>query len=254
MRALLSPLELSPQQIEALRQLANLGSSDAARSLGRLLGTSVEAVQPRAQVAPRGAAHRVLQADGAAFSVHFTVDGGARMRWMMHVTQEGAQLMGGLLLGSPHFRHKPQGGEIAPEAAARRIAELPVQQVGDFAQLDGERALRMGVPEVIFGERKRPEQIGALVARLVSVGQAVLVTRMSPEAEAAALAAAPRGRYDPVSRTFSAPPAAGTPTRGGLVAVVCAGTTDIPVAEEACATAHVVGAQVERVYDVGISG
>src|SRR3989440_7106146 len=147
-----------------------------------------------------------------------------------------------------------RAGQVAPDLAARRIAELPVQQVSDFAQLDGERALRMGVPEVIFGERKRPEQIGALVERLVSLGQAVLVTRMAPEAEPAALAAAPRGRYDPVSRTFTAPPAAGTPPREGLVAVVCAGTTDIPVAEEACATAHVVGAQVERVYDVGISG
>ena len=57
----ITPLELSPQQIEALRQLANLGSSDAARSLGRLLGTSVEAAQPRAQVAPRGSVERVLQ-------------------------------------------------------------------------------------------------------------------------------------------------------------------------------------------------
>lgn len=96
----LSPLELSPQQIEALRQLAMLGSSDAAKSLGRLLGTAVEASPPRAQVAPRGAVHRVLQPNGAAFSVHFEVDGGARLRWMMHVTQEGATLMGGLLLGA----------------------------------------------------------------------------------------------------------------------------------------------------------
>ena len=152
------------------------------------------------------------------------------------------------------FLERVRSGDLAVEDAARLLTELPVQRISDFAQLDGERALRMGVPEVIFGERKRPEQIGALVERLVSLGQAVLVTRMAPEAEAAALAAAPRGRYDPVSRTFSAPPAAGTPAREGLVAVVCAGTTDIPVAEEACATAHVVGAQVERLYDVGISG
>ncbi|TMA20178.1 MAG: hypothetical protein E6J84_02885 [Deltaproteobacteria bacterium] len=96
-----TPLELTPQQIEALRQLAQFGSADAARSLGRLLGTFVEAVQPRAQVAPKGAVQRVLQPDGAAFSVHFEVDGGARLRWMMHVTQEGATLMGGLLLGAP---------------------------------------------------------------------------------------------------------------------------------------------------------
>jgi chemotaxis protein CheY-P-specific phosphatase CheC len=95
------PLELTPQQLDAMRQLAQFGSADAARSLGRLLGTFVEATQPRAQVAPKGAVERVLQPNGSAFSVHFEVEGGARLRWMMHVTQEGATLMGGLLLGSP---------------------------------------------------------------------------------------------------------------------------------------------------------
>src|SRR5258706_12114892 len=99
-----------------------------------------------------------------------------------------------------------KAGGLSVEDAARKLADLPVQYVADFAQIDGERALRMGVPEVIFGERKRPEQIGALVEKLVSLGQAVLVTRMQPEAEGAALAAAPHGRYDPVSRTFTAPP------------------------------------------------
>jgi pyridinium-3,5-biscarboxylic acid mononucleotide synthase len=152
------------------------------------------------------------------------------------------------------FLERVKTGETSVEDAARRLSELPVQRVSDFAQLDGERALRMGVPEVVFGERKRPEQIGALVERLVTLGQAVLVTRMPPEAEAAALAAAPHGRYDPISRTFTAPPPGGAPEREGLVAVVCAGTTDIPIAEEACATAHLVGAQVERLYDVGVSG
>ncbi|HEX4382233.1 MAG TPA: nickel pincer cofactor biosynthesis protein LarB [Myxococcales bacterium] len=149
---------------------------------------------------------------------------------------------------------KVRAGEVAPREAAKRVGDLSVQSVADFAQLDGERALRMGVPEVIYGERKRPEQIGALVERLVSLGQGVLVTRMASEAEPAAMAAAPLGRYDPVSRTFTAPPAAGWPERQGMVAVVCAGTTDIPVAEEACAAAHLVGARVERSYDVGVSG
>ena len=107
------------------------------------------------------------------------------------------------------FLEQVKAGEIAVEDAVRRLGELPIQQIAEFAQLDGERALRMGVPEVIYGERKRPEQIGALIARLVLLGQAVLVTRMAPEAEAAALAAAPAGRYDPISRTFSAPPPAG---------------------------------------------
>ncbi|HEY2029249.1 MAG TPA: nickel pincer cofactor biosynthesis protein LarB [Myxococcales bacterium] len=149
---------------------------------------------------------------------------------------------------------KVRSGEVLPAEAAKRVADLSVQKLSDFAQLDGERALRMGVPEVIYGERKRPEQIGALVERLASLGQAVLVTRMSAEAEPSAMAAAPEGRYDPVSRTFSAPPRAGWPERQGTVSVVCAGTTDIPVAEEACAAAHHVGARVERSYDVGVSG
>ena len=152
------------------------------------------------------------------------------------------------------FLEQVRAGKVPVDEAARRIADLPVQHVQDFAQLDGERALRMGVPEVVFGERKTPEQIGALVAKLVGLGQAVLVTRMSPEAEKAALAAAPGGKYDKSSRTFTAAPQGGYPAREGIVAVVCAGTTDIPVAEEACATAHTVGAQVERLYDVGVSG
>ena len=155
------------------------------------------------------------------------------------------------------FLEGVKSGSVSVDEAARQITELPVQQLGDFAVLDGERALRQGVPEVVFGERKRPEQIGALVERLVSLRQSVLVTRMAPEAEAACLAAAPHGRYDPISRTFTAPQAAADgkpPPREGTVAVVCAGTTDIPVAEEACATAHLVGAQVQRIYDVGVSG
>jgi chemotaxis protein CheC len=117
-RRSLTPLELTPQQVEALRQLAQFGSVDAARSLGRLLGTVVDVAAPRVQVAPRGGLQRVLQPDGAAFSVHFEVDGGARLRWMMHVTQEGATLMGGLLLGAP-------GGEVRkPTLYTSALAEM----------------------------------------------------------------------------------------------------------------------------------
>src|SRR5256885_2322886 len=114
----ITPLELSPQQIEALRQLANLGSSDAARSLGRLLGTSVEAAQPRAQVAPRGSVERVLQPDGGAVTGHFPVGGGPGGRWMSPLTQEGAVLMGGLLLGSPLFGAPDHGGLMYEGALA----------------------------------------------------------------------------------------------------------------------------------------
>jgi chemotaxis protein CheY-P-specific phosphatase CheC len=117
-RRSVTPLELTPQQLDAMRQLAQFGSADAARSLGRLLGTFVEATQPRAQVAPKGGLDRVLQPDGSAFSVHFEVEGGARLRWMMHVTQEGATLMGGLLLGSP------SGATEQPTMYTSALAEM----------------------------------------------------------------------------------------------------------------------------------
>ena len=145
-------------------------------------------------------------------------------------------------------------GEISTQLAEEKITALTSQPLGDFAQLDGQRALRAGAPEVIFGERKSPEQIHALVKRLTELGQAVLVTRMDPLAAPQALAAAPHGTHDPISRTFHAPaPGAVRPPRG-KVAVVAAGTTDIPVAEEAMATAAFVGANVQRIYDVGVSG
>src|SRR3954468_7443659 len=119
-----SPLELSPHQIQALRQLAMLGASDAARSLGRLLGTSVEVSPPRVQVAPRGGAGRVLQPDGAVFSVHFEVEGGARLRWMMHVTREGAALMGGLLVVLA--RQAAPGGRTLYTSALAEMSNIVV--------------------------------------------------------------------------------------------------------------------------------
>ena len=136
-RSTLTPLDLTPQQIEALRQLANLGSSDAARSLGRLLGTHVEAVQPRAQVAPRGAVERVLQPEGSAFSVHFTVEGGARMRWMLNLTQDGATLMGGLLLGTPGFGMVMDTGDLYTSALAEMANIVVSSYVGGVAAAVG---------------------------------------------------------------------------------------------------------------------
>ena len=136
-RSTLTPLDLTPQQIEALRQLANLGSSDAARSLGRLLGAHVEAVQPRAQVAPRGAVERVLQPEGSAFSVHFTVEGGARMRWMLNLSQDGATLMGGLLLGTPGFGKVMDTGDLYTSALAEMANIVVSSYVGGVAAAVG---------------------------------------------------------------------------------------------------------------------
>jgi len=145
-----SPLLLAPEQVEALRQLAVLGGSDAARSLGRLLGTTVEAAQPRALAAAKGGIAKALQPDGTAFAVHFTVEGGARFRWLLHLTREGATLMGGLLLGRPVVEPVEKASVVYTSAlaeAANIIVSSYVGGVGAGAGL----TLVPSVPHVMVG-------------------------------------------------------------------------------------------------------
>jgi chemotaxis protein CheC len=150
----LSPLLLSSMQVEALRQLAGLGSADAARSLGKLLGTQVEAAMPKAQVAPRGAVARVLQPDGPSFAVHFTVDGGARMRWLLHFTEQGATLMGGLLLGQPVLRPLDSGVPMYTSALAEAANIVVSSYVGGVGAAVGV-TLVPSIPHVDVGPLER---------------------------------------------------------------------------------------------------
>jgi len=145
-----SPLLLAPPQVEALRQLAGLASSDAARSLGRLLGTSVDAEVPRAQVAPRGGVSRVLQPDGPAFAVHFTVEGGARLRWLLHFTEQGATLMGGLLLGQPVLEPLGSGVPMYTSALAEAANIVVSSYVGGVGAAVGV-TLVPSIPHVEVG-------------------------------------------------------------------------------------------------------
>ena len=100
--AILTPSRLTGAQIDALRQLAGHGSADAVRSLGQLLGAQVEGTTPRAHVAAKGTIDKVLASSGQGpcFAVHFTVEGGARMRQLIHFTPDGSTLMAGLLVGA----------------------------------------------------------------------------------------------------------------------------------------------------------
>ena len=99
--ASLTPSRLTGAQIDALRQLAGHGSGDAVRSLGQLLGAQVEGTTPRAHVAAKGTIDKVLASGPTpCFAVHFTVEGGARMRQLIHFTADGATLMAGLLVGA----------------------------------------------------------------------------------------------------------------------------------------------------------
>lgn len=146
-------------------------------------------------------------------------------------------------------------GRVAPEEALDRLRHLPVSEVaGAQATLDTHRQLRTGLPEVVLGEGKRPDQIVAIVRRLSEVGQTVLVTRLVPEIGEGVLGELGEGSYDPLSRTLVVRRGKAQKPRGKTVLVVTAGSSDTAVAEEAAVTAEVSGARVERIHDVGVAG
>lgn len=145
---------------------------------------------------------------------------------------------------------KVASGEMTVEEAELQLKIKPFVDLG-FAKPDLHRGLRQGVPEVIFGEGKTPGQIDAISESLLEGGQeTVLITRLSSE-KAAALKT-PIKYYD-VARIGVAG-AIPEPATKGTIVVACAGTSDLPVAEEAAVTAELLGNKVNRVYDVGVSG
>jgi NCAIR mutase (PurE)-related protein len=144
-----------------------------------------------------------------------------------------------------------QSGELSPEQAFEALRRLPFEDLG-FARLDTHRAVRSGGPETVFCEGKTAEQIVRILARLGEHHRNVLATRATPEVHAAAVAAGLPVAYHADARILVASPAAVEAV--GLVAVVCAGTSDLPVAEEAAVTAEVRGNRVERIYDAGVAG
>jgi NCAIR mutase (PurE)-related protein len=134
--------------------------------------------------------------------------------------------------------------------AALRVA--PFEDLG-FARVDTHREVRTGFPEVILGLGKTPAQIAAISERIVSRGQALLVTRAQPEAFQAVKQVAPGAVYHADARAITlAHP--GVPPGHGTILIACAGTSDLPVAEEAAVTATVMGNTVDRLYDVGVAG
>ncbi len=143
-------------------------------------------------------------------------------------------------------------GRIPVADALDRLRDLPFEDLG-FAKVDHHRALRTGMPEVIFAQGKTPEQTAAIFARMTAAGGNVLATRAFREAFDAVAAVEPRAVYNAAARTITLEQAAKTPGRG-TVAVVCAGTSDLPVAEEAAVTARLMGNTVELIADVGVAG
>jgi hypothetical protein len=142
-------------------------------------------------------------------------------------------------------------GAVPPADAARRIAAAPMEQM-EFATLDHQRALRTGFPEVVFGQGKTPAQVLAIVRRLWERHGLVLVTRAEPAAQAALAAEFPRAQVHALARCVVLRRRA--PRGRGFVLVLCAGTADLPVAEEALVTARAMGSRAELIADVGVAG
>ena len=143
-------------------------------------------------------------------------------------------------------------GAMTPEAALEQLRTLPFEQVDSFATLDHHRALRRGFPETIFCAGKTPEQVAAIAERFAARSDRVLGTRATPEHFAAAQARVRGLEYDATARVLWLNRDA-TPGHEG-VAVVCAGTSDLPVAEEAARTLEVLGHRPRRLSDVGVAG
>jgi NCAIR mutase (PurE)-related protein len=145
-----------------------------------------------------------------------------------------------------------RGGAVEIDAALERLRHMPFEDLG-FAKIDHHRALRHGIPEVVFGQGKTADQVSSIAAALAAQAQNVLVTRISREVAARLKEEHADAEYFPASgalriwreRTL----------RGkGKIAVVCAGTSDLPVAEEAQVTAEVMGNEVDAYHDIGVAG
>ena len=145
-----------------------------------------------------------------------------------------------------------RSGALDVDAALERVRHLPFEDLG-FAKVDHHRALRQGMPEVVFAQGKTPQQVAEIAARILENAPNVLITRADEAAAAAVRERIPQAEYFPLSgalRVWSDRTIRGK----GRIAVVSAGTSDIPVAEEAQVTAEVMGNEVETIFDIGVAG
>ena len=143
-------------------------------------------------------------------------------------------------------------GKLSPDEAVARLRHLPFEDLG-FAKLDHHRSLRVGMPEVIFGQGKTPAQMAAIFSKLAQHGGNILATRTTEEQFAAVRRKVRKAEYRELARAIVLQRDRKKYGKG-TIAIVSAGTSDIPVAEEAVATAEIMGNDVEHLYDVGVAG
>lgn len=143
-------------------------------------------------------------------------------------------------------------GHTNVDEALDRLRDLPFEDMG-FAKLDHHRHLRTGMPEVIFGSGKSTAQVAAIFAHMAKAGGNVLATRVTHEMVEAIVGTEPRAEYHETARAITLSQAPTDPGKG-TVGVVCAGTSDLPIAEEAAVTARLMGNTVDLIADVGVAG
>src|SRR4051812_39430691 len=146
-------------------------------------------------------------------------------------------------------------GEVSAAEAERRLRwRAPYEEAGEFAKVDLHRRLRCGFPEVVFGQGKTAEQIEGILRTLLEHEQGGLVTRLDPQAAHHLKAFFPDGEHNPIGRTFRVRSPNSDGPKVGRVVILTAGTSDLPVAEEARVTAEAWNCEVSLIADVGVAG
>ena len=147
-----------------------------------------------------------------------------------------------------------RNGRRTPRALIDELRRLPVENIG-IARLDTHRRLRRGLPEIVFGDGKTPQQLTRIIRRLLQADELILVTRLEPDIFREIHPAFPRLRYDPMARLAYQSPRGPTLRKSrGLVVVITGGTSDLAIAEEAAVTLELLGSRAARLYDVGVAG
>jgi pyridinium-3,5-biscarboxylic acid mononucleotide synthase len=146
-----------------------------------------------------------------------------------------------------------QNGRLTIDQAIRDLRHLPYEDLG-FAKIDHHRAIRQGFPEVVLGEGKQTKDIAAIVRAMRRHKTNILVTRVAQEKMASMKRLVPGLKYHDVARAITWSPQPIKIVGKGTVLIVCAGTSDIPVAEEASITALMMGNRIEKLFDVGVAG
>jgi len=144
-------------------------------------------------------------------------------------------------------------GKLDADAAFSALKDLPFEDL-EFAKLDSHRTMRRGVPEVVFGENKTIDQIAGIGTRVVKTGANLIITRLSADKARALKRRIPRLKYLPDTRIATMIVEPVKPVGHGSIMIISAGTSDIPVAEEAAVCAELFGNRVTRLYDVGVAG